>query len=70
MENSIAIQKADTGEGHPEDKNFESANWSTLLEADTAQEALTYLVGMINADELDDANYFFRVVNTQSKEVL
>jgi len=66
----IAIQKADVNDGHPDDVIFDAPQWSSLIEADSAQEALTHLVALINADELDDQTYFFRVVNTETKEVL
>jgi len=66
----IIIQIADVGEGHPTDNNFDSPAWKTFIEGDTAEEALAALVGMINYDELDDANNYFRVVNTATNEVL
>lgn len=65
----IQIQQA-TIEANCDDKNFHSEDWKTFVEGDTAEEVLTGLVRIINGEELDDVNNWFRVVNANTKEVL
>lgn len=64
----VEIQQADI-EADQNDKNFHSDDWETLIETDTATDALISLVGMVNADELDDVNRWYRVVNTNTEKV-
>ena len=52
------------------DKNYESEDWSPYLTGETAQEALNNLVEIINDDDFACVNHFYRVVDTERKEVL
>lgn len=77
-EGGFAVQKTDISDREfatdeeyaADDKDFHSKNWENLLVCDTPVDALVGLVEMINGDELDDVNNWFRVVSHHSEEVL
>lgn len=53
-----------------DDKNFHSEDWEILVEGETPESALRGLVALINGEELDDVNHWFRIVDTETEQVL
>lgn len=52
-----------------DDLDFESKNWETVISGENPGEAVEELLRMINGEELNDVEYWYRGVNTETTQV-
>jgi len=71
---SIEIQSKDVGldidDVTADRKDYNSPDWDTVTSGDTAEDALRSLVSMLNSEEIDDVNLYYRAVDTTREIVL
>ena len=51
-------------------RDFNSPDWEVMAQGETGTDCLTLFVAMINGEEVDGVNHWYRVVDTETNQVL